>query len=397
MACMSKTIAACFTVLLSFVNPCVVGAQEKADRGAVSRFTSSETVHSDGLNEDREIRIHLPSDYHTSSKKYPSLYVLDGENSDRLNTAISAITYLSRVRKLPQMIVIGVFNTDRTRDMTPEKIEQRKGSGEGDAFLEFVVSELHPHVDSRYRTAPCRVLFGGSSAGTFTLYALFSEPESFTGYVASRPVLNSLVDYTWDADVIRRNAKRLFEDRPSLKGFLYIDYGETEDALHDPGSIRQLSDILESSAPRDFRWEIRAMAESGYRSAESLIDGLLAMFDGWYYSADSIYTNGFEGIDDHASMLSERFGYRITVGDLLVEADLLMFGHRFLEREKPQEAVKLFEYAVTMNPDSWGALHGLAEAHMKDGQEGLAAELYKRLLKLNPENEYAAEKLRQLE
>jgi predicted alpha/beta superfamily hydrolase len=153
------------------------------------------------LNEDREIRIHLPSDYHTSSKKYPSLYVLDGENSDRLNTAISAITYLSRVRKLPQMIVIGVFNTDRTRDMTPGKIEQRKRSGEGDAFLEFVVSELHPHVDSRYRTAPCRVLFGGSSAGTFTLYALFSEPESFTGYVASRPVLNSLVDYTWDAKV----------------------------------------------------------------------------------------------------------------------------------------------------------------------------------------------------
>jgi Tfp pilus assembly protein PilF len=50
-----------------------------------------------------------------------------------------------------------------------------------------------------------------------------------------------------------------------------------------------------------------------------------------------------------------------------------------------------------MNPDSWGALHGLAEAHMKDGQEGLATELYKRLLKLNPENEYAAEKLRQLE
>jgi len=139
------------------------------------------------------------------------------------------------------------------------------------------------------------------------------------------------------------------------------------------------------------------MAESGYRSAESLIDGLLAMFDGWYYSADSIYTNGFEGIDDHASMLSERFGYRITVGDLLVEADLLMFGHRFLEREKPQEAVKLFEYAVTMNPDSWGALHGLAEAHMKDGQEGLATELYKRLLKLNPEDEYAAGKLRQLE
>ena len=33
MACMSKTIAACFAVLLSFVNPCVVGAQEKADHG----------------------------------------------------------------------------------------------------------------------------------------------------------------------------------------------------------------------------------------------------------------------------------------------------------------------------------------------------------------------------
>ena len=97
MACMSKTNAVCFTVLLSFFNPCVARAQEQADRGAVSPFTFSETVHSDGLNEDREIRIHLPSDYHISSKKYPSLYVLDGENSDRLNTAISAITYLSRV------------------------------------------------------------------------------------------------------------------------------------------------------------------------------------------------------------------------------------------------------------------------------------------------------------
>lgn len=291
------------------------------------------------------------------------------------------------------MIVVGILNTDRDRDITPFKVEQRVTSGGGDAFIDFIASELIPHVEDRYRCAPFRIFFGCSSAGTFTLYTLFSRPELFDAYISSRPALNSTNDYTWDPDVILGKAETSLSNPSSLKKALYIDYGGQEDALHDPEPIRRLSAILSRAVSSSLRWEVREIGESGYRSAESLKDGLLAVFDGWYYPADSLYTRGLKGIENHAKNLSDRYGYPVTAADLLTESDLNMFGYQFLERNDLDEAIHLFKYAVKVCPDSWNAHHSLAEAFMKKGEKDRAVSHYRRSMELNPENANAAKML----
>ena len=67
---------------------------------------------------------------------------------------------------MPALIVVGIGNTDRTRDLTPSraKVESYPTSGGGDKFLEFIQSELIPEIEKRYRTAPYRI-FAGHSFG----------------------------------------------------------------------------------------------------------------------------------------------------------------------------------------------------------------------------------------
>jgi predicted alpha/beta superfamily hydrolase len=370
--------------------------QEESPRIINYRIGHYETFRSKILNEERKILVHLPKDYGTSSKTYPVLFVLDAEGTHRYIQAITAIAFYSGVRRLPKMIVVGILNTDRIRDITPRKIEQYEHSGGGDTFLEFIAAELIPYIKSKYRSAQYRILFGGSSAGMFTLYTLFNSPELFNAYIASRPALNSTDDYTWDSEVILRKARNLFAGNSSLKKIVCIDYGGHEDALHDPKPIHELSTIFKIGAPEDFRWKIREIHESGYRSAESLKDGLLSIFNGWYYPADSLYAHGFYGIENHANRLIEGFGYPISVADLLAERDMLMFGHRFLENNNTKEALALFNYAVTAYSNSWNAFDSLADAYMKNGQVDLAVENYERSLKLNPNNNNAREKLKQI-
>jgi len=374
-----------------------IRGQEEFPRVINYRIGHYETFHSKVLNEERTLLVHLSDDYETSARKYPVLYVLDGEGTHRFIQSITAITFYSGARRMPNMIVVGILNTDRTRDVTPRKVVQRENSGGGDVFLKFIVTELIPYIDSKYRTAQYRILFGGSSAGMFTLYTLFNRSESFNAYIASRPALNSTVDYTWDSEVIFRKARNLFAGSSSLKKIIYIDYGGHESTLHDPSPIHELSALLESEAPRDFRWEIRGMGESGYRSAESLKDGLLAIFKGWHYPSDSLYIQGFAGIENHATALTKRFGYSVTVADLLVERDMLMFGYRFLENNNLTEALALFKYAVTVYSNSWNAFDSLAETYMKNGQFDLAIENYERSLELNPNNNNAKEMLKQMQ
>ncbi|MBL0152666.1 MAG: hypothetical protein IPP93_03950 [Chitinophagaceae bacterium] len=81
-----------------------------------------DTIHSEILHEKRTIWVYTPEITNGESlikKKYPVVYVLDGDHHFYSVTGI--IQQLSAANGnmvLPQMIVVGVLNTDRTRDFT---------------------------------------------------------------------------------------------------------------------------------------------------------------------------------------------------------------------------------------------------------------------------------------
>jgi hypothetical protein len=119
------------------------------------------------LNEERTLSIALPQDYDKSQKAYPVLYILDAEARNEFTDAVSTIKDLHAEGVGPQMIIVGIWNTNRNRDMIPVSVSHRPQSGGSQKFLEFITDELKPYVKQNYRTTDFSVLYGASNAGLF--------------------------------------------------------------------------------------------------------------------------------------------------------------------------------------------------------------------------------------
>ncbi len=75
------------------------------------------TIQSKILGEERTLMVHLPGDYAQSQMSYPVLYLLDA--GDNFHHTTGTIGALSQAGHAPEMIVVAIRNTDRTRDLTP--------------------------------------------------------------------------------------------------------------------------------------------------------------------------------------------------------------------------------------------------------------------------------------
>lgn len=87
----------------------------------------TETIYSELLKEDRILEIHLPKNYGESDKIYPVLYLLDSYFN--FSHAVGSVEYLHLNRLIPEMIIVGIRNTHRNRDLTPESPELVQKNG----------------------------------------------------------------------------------------------------------------------------------------------------------------------------------------------------------------------------------------------------------------------------
>lgn len=98
------------------------------------------SVYSTTLKENRKIWVYTPGNSFTtldSNKRYPVLYLLDGD-AHFLST-VGIIQQLSQTNGnavLPEMIVVGIENTNRLRDLTPNLITQNSNEA-SNPFLFF--------------------------------------------------------------------------------------------------------------------------------------------------------------------------------------------------------------------------------------------------------------------
>lgn len=144
------------------------------------------TIFSKVLNENRRIWIYNPSltsNDNTSNKKYPVIYLLDGD-AHFLST-VGIVQQLSQANGngvLPEMIIVGIENTNRLRDLTPNP-----ELGKEHPFISFLSNELIPFIDKNYNTAPYKVLIGHSLGGLTAIDLLTNKPELFNAYIAIDP------------------------------------------------------------------------------------------------------------------------------------------------------------------------------------------------------------------
>lgn len=212
---------------------CVAGMNAGAQPARVT-IPGSEVrnIHSAIVNQDYELHILLPGGYSNSSKKYPVVYLMDSQWDFPLVKSLYGQQYYDGF--IPGLIIVGVTwggirpNPDslRVRDYTPTKESRASQSGGAANFLSFMKKELFPFIESNYKAeAGNRTLMGCSLGGLFTLFALFTEPELFTGYIAASPA------YGWDRQAIYNYEKTYFEKKPAAPARLYMTMGDVERGL----------------------------------------------------------------------------------------------------------------------------------------------------------------------
>lgn len=176
-------------ILLSACSSQAINAQDKLSSFDEVSIAGSQLrqIYSEKVGQQYQLMINLPINF-DKNRRYPVIYVLDAQWDFPLISASYGQMYYDGF--VPEAIVVGITwakgddpNVLRVRDFTPSQVPRDEVSGGAAKFLAFIKQELIPFVASEYGGSGQRVLMGSSLGGLFTLYALFSEPQLFNGYI----------------------------------------------------------------------------------------------------------------------------------------------------------------------------------------------------------------------
>ena len=209
------------------------------------------TITAKAIGEVRLINVYTPPGYGTAHRAYPVMYMLDGGLAEDFPHIVNTLDSLIRLRKIRPLLVVGIENTQRRRDLTgpttvgsDSTIAPRVG-GSG-PFRAFIRDQLMPEVRKRYRCTGETGLVGESLAGLFTVETFILEPTLFQRYFALSPSL------FWNNKVLVRTAEARLAVFPKVTRTLFLT------AANEPGieaETAELAAILKTHAPSGLTWE----------------------------------------------------------------------------------------------------------------------------------------------
>jgi predicted alpha/beta superfamily hydrolase len=330
-------------------------------------------VHSNVLNEDREIWVRMPAAAQGKKERYPVLYMTDA--GPNVNEIGSTIDFLADANFMPPLIVVAIANTDRVRDLTPSHagvkhsdgtVEPVPTSGGADKFLDFIQTELVPEIEKQYATHPYRIFAGHSLGGLFAIHALINRPELFNACIATSPSL------WWDDFRTVHQAQEVFAKQKEFKKALFFALGNEGGDMTE--GFEQLQKTLSANLPAGFVVKSARYNEETHSSTELLghYDGLRAIFAGWSMPRDEKTNSrigGLEGVEQHFRALSARFGFKVSA-----EREINSLGYNLLGSKKTDEALAAFRRNVELYPQSANVYDSLADGLEAAGKPDLAVQ-----------------------
>ncbi|HKY46218.1 MAG TPA: alpha/beta hydrolase-fold protein [Pyrinomonadaceae bacterium] len=342
------------------------------------------TLKSAVLGEERTVLVRTPVGYETNNVRYPVLYMTDGDA--HMGHTAGTIDFLNHHGRMSELIVVGVPNTDRTRDLTPTKSTNKNAAGElqfptsggADNFLKFFETELIPLIEKQYRVEPYRVLAGHSLGGLFAIHSMISKPRLFNSYVAVSPSLQ------WENGETFKRAENFLMNQKELKATLYVSLGNETGPIKE--RFESFKELLSKTSIKDFEWQAERMEDEDHGTVvlRSHYAGLRKVYAGWQPARDpnGTWSGGLKGAEEHYKKLSEKYGYSIPVPENLIN----QIGYQLLNANKPEEAIAVFKTNVERYPNSANVYDSLAEAYERSGRLDLAEPLYDKARVLGQQN-----------
>jgi len=394
----------------------VFNAQSQKDNKIV--IGKIDSVYSKILGEQRKIWIYTPDmTSGNSNQHWPVVYLLDGDG--HFASVVGMIQQMSQVNGnnvYPEMIVVAIPNTDRTRDLTPTHIASdppmmdsnfSKTTGGGENFVAFIEKELMPHVDSVYPTAPYRLLVGHSFGGLTVMNVLTNHTKLFNAYIAIDPSMwydrqrflaateKKLAEKNYDGTRLYVGIANTMPDGMTLAK---LKKDTTADTRHIR-SIFELDKFLKAHPQNGLKYASKYYADDNHGSVPfaSEYDGLRFIFD--YYRlnitgkdfADTSAALAIK-IENHYEMVSKEMGYKISPPESTVN----FLGYAAMNNKDYDKAAAFFKMNIENYQNSSNVYDSYADLLVAEKDTVNAIANYKKALALQ-DNAFTKQKLNALE
>jgi len=389
--------------LLLLLLPLPLSGQGRFERAV--EIGTVDSIRSTALDEVRPYLVYTPPSYDDTTSTphaYPVLYLLDGNAHFHSVSGLVQIlgTGVNGTFAIPEMIVVAIPNTNRTRDLTPTHTEvdfdgmpapSFAESGGNAAFFDFLAEELIPHIESNYRTMPYRVFVGHSFGGITVLNALYTIPDAFDAYVAIDPSL------WWDHETLLRRAKSYFTSARLGHKALYVAQANTlqpDDTLPNPhfSAIAQFDAVMRAYDRTGVRYAFRYYPEDDHGSVPFIAeyDALRFVFDGYKVPLGRVLEDPAI-LTQHFREVSERLGttFQPSEGMVMLLANVAL-------QQDTTKAIELAETALELYPESRRAPAFLGDQWAARGDVARARSYYERALARSPGNAALRKKLEAL-
>ncbi len=220
-----------------------------------------DALHSPQLNNNREVFVALPPGYDDTHRRYPVVYMHDGQNLFDQHTSYAGEWQVDETLHTLHSegldaIVVGLPNmgNDRIKEYSPFR-SYRWGEGRADDYLKFIVHTVKPLVDQSFRTLPDREhtgLMGSSMGGLVSVYGFFRFCDWFGFAGVMSPSLwfdgGAIFPYVLQSK--------------HCPGMIYLDMGGRESPT-GPGGMNY--------GLRNARRMQKLLQSKGYRAGENLM------------------------------------------------------------------------------------------------------------------------------
>jgi predicted alpha/beta superfamily hydrolase len=179
------------------------------------------------LGRRRRISVLLPYNYHITNKRYPVLYLQDGQNLFENDAPFGTWGVDKQLAHLAQngkgdFIVVAIDHggKDRIKEFLPYD-STKWGEAMGKEYATFLSETLKPYIDSKFRTLSNRLntgIGGSSMGGLISIYAGLLFPQTFSKFMIFSPSL-------WISPRVYVDATR-FYNTPATKIYLYAGGSE---------------------------------------------------------------------------------------------------------------------------------------------------------------------------
>ena len=347
-------------------------AQKSGEDISIGKY---EIIHSEILNEDRTLLIHLPRGYEGAIQSYPVLYMLYGNHvTTYFAEAVSVLDNLGPTGRIPEFILVGIMNTDRYRDLLPLTDD---GYATGiEAFTQFLKQEVYTFIEKNYRTKDYRILVGPQAGANFALYTLFEHPDLFDACLINNP-------FRWRGgrEVILDKAKSFFEKNSEFKKSVFMTYDDSDPlSVEGVELIETFSRMIETYHPKGFSLALNFIEQNDeFLQPLGIKKGLKELFSDYPFPEE----REVEELDDVISFykeLSQRYGYEVDPPEhvLTVQSDKLM------ERGKMAEVVSILEYAMEHYPRAANSYFRMSNILFRGGELEPARDYLKKAVELIP-------------